>query len=334
MLSQSFQARIDEVKRRAHGRWPAILESLGVDPKFLTKKAQPCPLCGGTDRYQYSNKDDAGLYYCRGCGPGNSFKLLQLTQSISFVEALKRIEGVVGTLNPLSSAQNTGPSPERMRNLASRIWSESLAITAGDDVDCYLRSRGLGMQHYPKVLRFHPNLGFYVKEEGDKRSKLVRTYSAMLAKVDDADAHGITLHRTYLENGVKATLPNGEKSKKLLSTGIKGGAIRLFEATDELALAEGIETALAIHLGTGKPVWAALNEGNLSQVVLPAAVTRVCIYADNDASYTGQAAAYALAKRLKSEQKKRGHVEVKVFVPPKVDTDYADIWIEKIRKAA
>jgi putative DNA primase/helicase len=338
MLSHDFQARIDAVKMRAHGRWPAVLQALGMHPDVFNKRNQPCPSCGGRDRFQYTDKVGqnvgGGQYFCRGCGSGDGLRLLEISINVSFVGALKLVEGVVGTVDVLPQAQNIGPSPARMRKLASRIWSESVPVSVGDEVDCYLRSRGLGMPHYPKVLRFHPTLGFYVKEESKSRSKLVRTYPAMLAKVDDQDAHGITLHRTYLEYGAKAQLPNGDKSKKLLSAGIRGGAIRLFDATDELALAEGIETALAIHLGTGKPVWATLNEGNMAQVFVPPTVKRVCIYADNDASFTGQAAAFALAKRLKAEEKKRGPVDIKVFCPPKADTDYADIWIEKSRKAA
>ena len=69
----------------------------------------------------------------------------------------------------------------------------------------------------------------------------------------------------------------------MLSSGIDGAAVRLFEPGDELAIAEGIETALAVHLGTGKPVWAALSCGNLEKLWIPDSVARVCIYADNDA---------------------------------------------------
>ena len=72
----------------------------------------------------------------------------------------------------------------------------------------------------------------------------------------------MTLHRTYLQDGKKAL---GQASKKVLSTGVNGAAIRLFPATDELAVTEGIETALAVHLSTGKPAWAAYSVGNMSE---------------------------------------------------------------------
>jgi hypothetical protein len=90
----------------------------------------------------------------------------------------------------------------------------------------------------------------------------------------------------------------------VLSAGINGAAVRLFEATEELAISEGIETGIALHLATGKPVWAGLNAGNLEKLWLPDTVRKVCIYADNDADgdFAGQAFAFALARRLKREE--------------------------------
>ena len=144
--------------------------------------------------------------------------------------------------------------------------------------------------------------------------------------------HAVTLHRTYLRDGRKAL---GDQSKKLLSAGINGAAVRLDEATDELALTEGIETALAVRLRTGKPTWAAINCGNLERIWIPEQVQRVCIYADNDsdAEFAGQASAYILAQRLVREAKKAGVPRtVEVFVPRQAGTDWADIWLASLAK--
>jgi putative DNA primase/helicase len=123
-------------------------------------------------------------------------------------------------------------------------------------------------------------------------------------------------------------------SRKLLTAGINGGAVRLFEPSDELAIAEGIETALAVHVRTGKPVWAALGAGNLEKLWIPARLTRVAIYADHDASYTGQAAAYALATRIKTQARGHPPPDVAVHVPHKLDTDWADVLREELGQAA
>ena len=156
----------------------------------------------------------------------------------------------------------------------------------------------------PKTLRCHPALGYYEKDASG-RSKKVCEYPAMLACIQKADGHAVTLHRTYLKDGKKAA---GRESKKVLSAGINGAAVRLFEPSDCLAITEGVETALAIHLSTAQPVWAALSAGNMEKLWVPDTVQRISIYADNDANseYKGQSSAFVLAGRLKKEARKSG----------------------------
>ena len=84
------------------------------------------------------------------------------------------------------------PSAERMKKLAQRIWNEAKAVTVGDEVDRYLSGRGLALPVYPKVLRFHPALGYYQKEAAGK-SRKVAEYPAMLACIQGADGHAVTL---------------------------------------------------------------------------------------------------------------------------------------------
>ena len=74
MDSLEFESRLHELKARAHGRWTEILRTLGVDEKVLNKRNQPCPMCGGTDRFQYTDKFGEGNYHCRGCGPAGGLK--------------------------------------------------------------------------------------------------------------------------------------------------------------------------------------------------------------------------------------------------------------------
>jgi putative DNA primase/helicase len=160
----------------------------------------------------------------------------------------------------------------------------------------------------------------------------------MLGCVQGSDGHAVTLHRTYLQDGRKAL---GDDSKKVLSSGINGAAIRLCEATDELAVTEGIENALAVHLATAKPVWAGLTCGNLEKLWIPDSVERVAIYGDNDSNseYAGQVAAFTLAQRLVRHAKKNGlsRRAVQVFLPKHGGVDWSDIWLARLaneRKAA
>jgi len=91
MQSYEFEARVAEVKRRAHGRWGEILRALGVDEKILNRRNQPCPLCGGTDRFQYTDKFGEGNYHCRSCGAGGGLKLAQAVLGTKFGELLDKL---------------------------------------------------------------------------------------------------------------------------------------------------------------------------------------------------------------------------------------------------
>lgn len=326
MLNATFQRRVEEAKRRASGRWPGILEQLGVEGAILARRNRPCPACGGEDRFQFTDKYGDGNYICRGCGAGDGFALLELCFGWKFIDALKAVEGIVGKSIERTGQSSPVASLSPMQKLAERIWQEAKPVAAADAVATYLLGRGIELTAYPPALRTHPALGFYVKEEGELRAKQQRTYPAMVALVQDSAGRAVTLHRTYLEHGAKAPVAG---CRKLLSAGINGAAVRLFEPSDELAIAEGIETALAVHLGTGKPTWAALSAGGMQKLRIPAAVTKVRIYADHDASYTGQAAAYGLAKRLKHEPSPNGARQVTVHVPGAVDSDWADVLRER-----
>jgi putative DNA primase/helicase len=297
----------------------------------------PCPIdgCGGTDRFQYTDKFGDGNYHCRACGAGGGLKLAHAVRGGRFVDLLDDIERLLGTSRVtagIGQSPPSPPSPQRMQRLCRQTWQEARPITVGDEVDRYLRNRGLDQAVYPKTLRHHPALGYFDKQPGQKRSTLVASYPAMVACVQGPDGHAVTLHRTYLKDGRKAL---GAQSKKLLSAGIKAAAVRLDEATDELAVTEGIETALAVRLRTGKPTWAAINCGNLERLWVPEHVSRVCIYADNDADaeFAGQASAYALAQRLVREARKGGRPRtVEVFVPRHAGADWADIRLAALAR--
>ncbi|NDF83425.1 MAG: hypothetical protein EB130_09770, partial [Actinobacteria bacterium] len=56
----------------AIGHWPSILGALaGLSSDQLTDKHQPCPLCGGEDRYRFDDQDGSGSWFCNQCGGKN-----------------------------------------------------------------------------------------------------------------------------------------------------------------------------------------------------------------------------------------------------------------------
>ena len=59
-MNEDFEARVKDIKVRAHGHWTPLLGALGVEDRVLSGRNQPCPLCGGTDRFQYTDKFGEG----------------------------------------------------------------------------------------------------------------------------------------------------------------------------------------------------------------------------------------------------------------------------------
>lgn len=81
----------------------------------------------------------------------------------------------------------------------------------------------------------------------------------------------------------------------------RGGAVRLVPALDDehIAVAEGIEDALAWSQLTGQPAWAGCSTSGVAGMVLPPRFIRVTIVCDADEA--GIKAAKKLASRLKAE---------------------------------
>lgn len=321
MDREEYEARYQDMLKLAYGRWTEILLGLGVDRKILNRKNQPCPIngCGGTDRFQYTDKFGEGNYICRYCGAGGGFKLLSAVTGWSAGEAVRNIERCLGQLGPPHSRHHQTDA-DRMRALAGRIWTEAVPITADDDAHKYLVGRRLDLEQYPETLRFHPALGYY-ERTCDGRSRHVRDFPALLARIDDAGGALVSLHRTYLNDGKKAPVVD---PKKTLSGGINGAAIRLASAGETLNVCEGLENALAIFKRSGRePVWSGISAGNLQRLVIPQCVRALRIYADNDADsdFAGQLAAFTLARSARKRA-----IDVKVFVPHKAGSDWADVW--------
>lgn len=295
---------------RARGRWSEILQNFGMDPRHLRNKKGPCPLCGGKDRFRFDDKNGNGSYYCEQCGPGSGLKLAAEFTCMPYPQVSREIDKLIGVEAPVPQPAQTQRDPRTaLRNLARRCERLGDRISP---VRLYLRSRKLS----PSILTQMVASQAYW-DDGVK----VGEYPAMVHLVVDAEGNPATYHVTYLtERGEKAPVDCPRK----LMTPVKdwqGGAVRLCEAGgEEIGIAEGIETALAATQMFGVPTWAAINAGNLERFVPPAGTRTVHIYADNDASYTGQASAYTLARRLVT----RDHIEAIVHIPDEVNTDWAD----------
>jgi len=292
----------------SHGRWREILPQLGISPKALNGKNQPCPNCGGEDRFNYTDRQGDGDYYCRGCGPGKGISLVAKVNGWTYAEAARRVDEIVGNLSSTTASAPVVEKPDH-RIALRQLSAASQTITTGDPVWRYLTARGFS-EPFPEALRYVPEM---------YHSGTRSNHPGMIAAVSDVDGKVRMLHRTYLtEDGSKAQL----STSKMFMPGPfpLGGAVRLGVLAEKIGIAEGIETALAASAIYRMPVWAALNEICLRNWEPPAGVTHVVVFGDNDDNFVGQAAAYSLAKHLVLEKS----LIAAVRIPKNKESDWND----------
>jgi len=290
----------------AVGKWSGILVALGIDERFTSKKHGPCPFCNdGTDRFRFDDKNGSGSFFCSQCGAGYGFDFLMRMYGWTFKEAAANVDRVIGTIK---ESRRMDERTEADKVVAiKRILRECVPVTKNDPVWLYL-TRRTGIELIPPDIKYHP--GLFHSQGGQ--------HPGMISILRDYDGHGVTLHRTYLTAaGEKASV---DPVKKFMAgRRLNGAAVRLSRIQDHIGIAEGVENALAASVRFGLPVWAATNAVLLEQFMPPAGIIGVRIFGDSDSSWTGQAAAYALAKRLT-----RDGFSVDVTMPEKIDEDWCD----------
>jgi putative DNA primase/helicase len=223
----------------------------------------------------------------------------------TFRRAAQQVDQIVARVVTSPEQPEGGAADPSIR--LNRLWQRSVAVTVGDRVHDYLQSRGLELPIATGVLRFCASCR---NPDGSR-------HPAMLAMVTDPEGHPVTIHRTFLGPSGKADVA----APRALMPGQvpHGSAVRLAPFADRLGVAEGIETALAATAQFGIPTWSALNANLLKQWEPPSSVREVVIFGDADVSFTGQAAAYALANRLVNK------LRVDVKIPSSLGCDWADV---------
>ncbi len=285
---------------RAMGQWVEILPHFGVSPKLLNKRNQPCPVCGGKDRFRFTDKEGRGTYYCNQCGPGNGFTLIKKVAGLDFKDAATKIDELLGDAGPIEIKKDDERSS---RKAMKELWDGAVVPAADSSVGLYLGGR----------------LGRFWKSAAIRQSG-----HNMIARISDPSDRGVNMHITYLtKEGRKADV---EVQKRIMRGTLPSGcAIRLWDAQEVMGIAEGIETAMSAAVLFRMPVWAAVNSVTLAKWEPPAIAKKVVIFGDNDLSFTGQAKAYELANRLAV----RNGIEVVVEIPTVAGTDWNDVLMQR-----
>jgi putative DNA primase/helicase len=310
----------------ARGHWREILPEFGIGLPFLTGKHGPCPFCGGTDRYRWDDKDGTGSFICASCGAGDGLTLVMRKTGLEFKAVAEKIKAMLPELPPAAATRAVSATPAELRKRMVQAWKDAVPCEYGDAVSMYLEGRGIDVLPDGEAIRLAKSMRY----QGSKAepSKYLPT---MLAKVTGTDGKGVNVHRTYLDphGAGKAQVDN---PRRMMPGKIPpGSAIRLAPVTaGELGVAEGIETALSASKLFSVPVWAVVNTSGMVGWEPPRGIVikKLHIFADNDAAFGGQSAAYALGYRIAAQRKKYG-IDVEMHLPPKVGQDFNDLLLER-----
>lgn len=201
-----------------------------------------------------------------------------------------------------------GPAPARdrweMQGAARRLWGAARDLSATPAAR-YLALRGLA-EDSPE-LRYHPRT-----PHGPKPFTLFRP--ALVAAIRD-ETGLVGVHRTFLD------IVRGQVSSRPVARGGLGpfgrGAVRLGGIAAGLGLAEGIETALSASALFGMPCWATLGTERFALIDLPAEVSELHLFLDNDA---GGRRAEALAREAYGAV-----LPIEPHYPPNLGDDWNDV---------
>lgn len=217
------------------------------------------------------------------CKTGCTFAgVLDALRGLGVIEG----RGTVPQTDPVEMARYVAAQRREAEKRAAQalaVWAEALPIR-GTPAETYLRAaRGITYAP-PDSLRFHPACWH----------PSAKRLPAMIAVIEGAERFAV--HRTYLrpDGSGKA---EAEPAKAMLGV-VTGGAVRLSQGSEALAVAEGIESALSLLCGPLRgavAVWAALSTSGISGLRLPASPGALIIAADGDAP--GMTAAAKLAGR-------------------------------------
>ncbi len=293
----------NDTRKNAVGKWRTILLRLGFTEKELSGKHGPCPICEGTDRFRYTDYKDNGDYFCSACGAGSGFDLIMKKNGWTFSYAAKEVDILLGqNIDPVFKPEI---NIEKRRANLNKVWQ---GAKAAELLGRYLDSRritGTPLAYLPDLrghaALFHPDGERYGGAE------------AMVALIRNRGGVPISIHRTYI----------GLKQRKIMppTETIKGAGIRLgTQEGDTLVIGEGIETTLSgmEHFGH-YPGIATISAYGMEELMVPHQYVNLIILADNDASFTGQKAAFTLARRMDNNKR-----SVRVVMLAKSGADFND----------
>ncbi len=302
-----MKMNVTETVKQACGHWPRILPALGV--KVIKNRHQSCPVCGGSDRFRFDDKEGRGTWFCNQCGAGDGLKLVEKVFGVTPSEAAGKVNAVTGNLPPVApeviaaSEAETDADHKAAAALAVRLMEKTRPATG----NAYLTCKGFPALECLTLTVMHKTGGV-----------TFRTGDVVVPLYDDT---GVLVNLQLINaDGLKRTLKGGQVK----------GACHIIEgkkqAGKRLWIAEGYATALTVHHLTGETVMVALSSVNLLSLASLARhkylACQIVLAADRDLNGDGQSKAAAAADAC----------EGIVALPP-VFGDWNDAFMQKGEEA-
>ncbi|MER1511766.1 primase-helicase zinc-binding domain-containing protein [Enterobacter hormaechei] len=303
-----MKMNVTESVKHACGHWSRILPALGV--KVIKNRHQACPMCGGSDRFRFDDKEGRGTWFCNQCGAGDGLKLVEKVFGVTASEAAVRVDAVTGNLPPVAPEVIAAAEAETEadRQAAAALAVRLMEKTRPASGNAYLTRKGFPDRECPVLTSMHKTGGV-----------TFRAGDVVVPLYDDTGAL------------VNLQLINSDGLKRTLKGGAVKGACHTIEgkkqAGKRLWIAEGYATALTVHHLTGETVMVALSSVNLlslaSLVRQKYPACQIVLAADRDLNGDGQNKAAAAA----------GACEGVVALPP-VFGDWNDTFMQHGGEAA
>jgi hypothetical protein len=288
----------------------------------------PCPLCGGEDRFALHPTRG---WLCRGCNldGGDAIALVRhLEGGCGFAEAVTILVGeraVSGAAyHPVAAAR------ERTRRAAEehaeREASARKALKQFDEASRDLGPAMVWLRDVRKLrgferligptLRFHPEVPWL--DEGDTLTR----HPALLALMRDVVTdRPVAVHRTALS-------PDGRtKIGRKMRGPTRGAAIKIerrWSNRETLAVAEGLESALAGRQLGMRRIWAMGSTGSIAKLPVLDGVTRLILCRENDENGASAKACAECGDRWRQAGR-----EVQIVQPPPHLSDLNDLVMEE-----
>lgn len=294
----------DAIKIAAHGRWlTTIFPAVGIHFEKQPNKHQPCPMCGGKDRFRCDNKQGKGTWLCSHCGAGDGFQLVSLYTNREGYELMEMIGGILGVSAKSSitpeqrkqwqAEQQAREQAERQEKIAAQDNAAKIAV------ERFGKAIMHGQSDYVTRKQIMP---FEARFEGSLVLIPVVTMVDGVQQLRNLQTIDNTGNKLFLKGG----------QKKYCYCPI--GQAHQFNSPTVVLICEGWATGASIYMAVNQqiPVYVAFDAGNLAPVgevvrgMYPNA--RIIFCADNDATTekstgknTGVEAAQDAAKAIGAE---------------------------------